>query len=78
VENRRWVLRAANNGITATIDPGGRVRHRLPLGERATLDTRFSFVQEQTFYTRYGDWFPLACAIVALAALIVTRRRTTV
>jgi apolipoprotein N-acyltransferase len=28
-ENRRWILRSANDGITGTIDPAGRVRGRL-------------------------------------------------
>jgi apolipoprotein N-acyltransferase len=69
-ENRRWILRAANDGITATIDPAGRVAGRLPLYTQGDLSTAFNFISEQTFYTRHGDWFPLVCAIAALTAFI--------
>jgi apolipoprotein N-acyltransferase len=30
IENRRWILRDTNNGITAVIDPYGRVRQSIP------------------------------------------------
>jgi apolipoprotein N-acyltransferase len=69
-ENRRWILRAANDGITATIDPAGRVMGYLPLYEKATSYTSFNFISQQTLYTRFGDWFPALCAIIALAGLI--------
>jgi apolipoprotein N-acyltransferase len=69
-ENRRWILRSANDGVTAAIDPAGRVMGRLPLYTQGDLSTAFNFISEQTLYTRYGDWFPLVCAIVAVTALI--------
>ncbi len=71
-ENRRWILRSTNDGITGTIDPAGRLRGTLPLFVEAASRTGFSYIQERTFYTRYGDWFPVACALIAAALLIVT------
>ncbi len=71
-ENRRWILRAANDGITATIDPAGRVLGHLPLYAEGTSYTGFNFISQQTFYTRFGDWFPGLCAVIALACLIAT------
>jgi apolipoprotein N-acyltransferase len=62
-ENRRWVLRSTNDGITATIDPAGRLLGMLPEYVESASRTGFSYVKETTFYTRYGDWFPLLCAI---------------
>ena len=56
-ENRRWILRSTNDGITATIDPAGRVRGDLPLYVEATSYTGFNFISQQTLYTRFGDWF---------------------
>ena len=44
-ENRRWILRSTNDGITATIDPAGRLRGTLPLYTEATSYTGFSYVQ---------------------------------
>ena len=72
-ENWRWVLRAANDGITATIDPAGRVLGRLPLYTEAALYTGFNFISTQTVYTRFGDWFALVCAALALAGLVAAK-----
>jgi apolipoprotein N-acyltransferase len=72
-ENRRWLLRATNDGITATIDPAGRLRGTLPRYVEATSTTGFSYIAERTVYTRFGDWFPMLCAVIALACLIAER-----
>jgi apolipoprotein N-acyltransferase len=68
-ENRRWILRSTNDGITGTIDPAGRLRGTLPLYVEAASRTGFTYIQERTFYTSYGDWFPILCAVVAAALL---------
>jgi apolipoprotein N-acyltransferase len=75
-ENRRWVLRSTNDGITGTIDPAGRVRGTLPLYTQATSYTGFNYITGQTFYTRHGDWFPWLCAACAIIALLVEIRRS--
>jgi apolipoprotein N-acyltransferase len=72
-ENRRWLLRATNDGITATIDPAGRLRGTLPEFAEATSYTGFTYIAEKTVYTRFGDWFPLLCAMVAVAGLVAER-----
>ena len=74
-ENRRWILRAANDGITAAIDPAGRVRSALPLFVEATSAAHFNYETAQTFYTRHGDWFAVLCALLAAAGLVATRVR---
>jgi apolipoprotein N-acyltransferase len=72
-ENRRWILRSTNDGITATIDAAGRVRSELPLYTQATSYTAFNYESGKTLYTRFGDWFPMLCATLALAFLIAER-----
>ncbi len=71
-ENQRWILRSTNDGITAAIDPAGRVRMRLPSFVQMAAPAEFNFLEHQTFYTRHGDWFAALCAIssVALAVLV--------
>jgi apolipoprotein N-acyltransferase len=69
VENRRWLLRATNNGYTAVIDPAGRITASLPPDREASLPAAYSYVSETTFYTRYGDWFVALCTLMSLAAL---------
>lgn len=71
-ENRRWILRSTNDGLTAAIDPAGRVRGKLPPHLEAAIPTGFDFIASQTLYTRYGDWFPILCSIVA--AIFTLRR----
>ncbi|HXE89656.1 MAG TPA: apolipoprotein N-acyltransferase [Terriglobales bacterium] len=69
IENRRWVLRATNSGITAVIDPEGRVVARAARDAAAALVAPYGFVSSTTFYTRHGDVFAFLCAIITIAAL---------
>lgn len=70
-ENRRWILRATNNGITAAVDPAGRVIKTLPSFQQLSGRLPFSYVREQTVYTRYGNWFPVLCLLIAGPALLL-------
>lgn len=65
-ENRRWLVRATNDGITATIDPAGRITHRLEPYASVVARTQFGYVSEKTLYTRYGDWFVWTCLVGGL------------
>jgi apolipoprotein N-acyltransferase len=67
IENRRWILRDTNNGVTAAIDPYGTVRQSIPRHEVGALAARYGFNSELTFYTVHGDWVGWICAIFALA-----------
>jgi apolipoprotein N-acyltransferase len=71
IENNRWLLSATDTGVTASIDPAGRIVERLPRKERAALAAPYALTSVTTFYTRHGDWFAYACAIISLGALIV-------
>jgi apolipoprotein N-acyltransferase len=70
-ENRRWILRATNNGITAMIDPAGRVTERLPEHQMAASDLRFNYVSELTPYARFGDWFAWSCIVGGIVAIFL-------
>lgn len=70
IENDRWLLSATNTGVTAAIDPWGRIAARIPRKERATLVAPYALNPATTFYTRHGDWFAFACAIISMGALI--------
>ncbi len=66
IENRRWLLRDTNNGVTAVIDPYGRVRQSIPRHQVGALDAKFGFRDDITFYTAHGDVFAWLCAILSL------------
>jgi apolipoprotein N-acyltransferase len=70
IENDRWVLRATNDGLTAVIDPAGRVES-FPGSTRAVYFARYGLRSSRTIYTAWGDWFGLLCvgASVALAGI---------
>jgi apolipoprotein N-acyltransferase len=61
VENNRWVLRADNTGISALIDPTGRVIAASPIFETAVVEGAVEPRTTQTPYTRWGDLFAWIC-----------------
>jgi apolipoprotein N-acyltransferase len=75
VENRRYMVRAANTGITAVVDPWGRVLEETRLFDRTVLVREVPFVTGTTFYTRHGDLFAYACFAVALSLVAATAYR---
>jgi apolipoprotein N-acyltransferase len=75
VENRRWLLRATNNGITAVIDPYGRVRQSIPRHQTDALPAQYGFRSDITFYSAHGDVFAWLCAFASLGLLFYCVRR---
>jgi len=71
VENARWLLLDTNTGVTASVDPYGRIVASAPRKVRAALRAPYALSSETTFYTRHGDWFAYLCAIISLAALFM-------
>ena len=67
VENRRWLLRPSNDGITASIDPSGQVWSAFPEHQLHAGRLPFRFLSERTFYTRHGDWFAWLALLAGLA-----------
>jgi apolipoprotein N-acyltransferase len=75
VENRRWIVRTTNSGITASIDPYGRIFRPLPKDVRAAADLPYDFRTDKTIYTRFGDWFAWLCVLVSAILLGLTFRK---
>ncbi len=67
IEHRRWIVRATNSGISAIIDPRGRIVEQTPLLEAATIDGTVYLGSGLTPYATLGDW-PGWVALVALVA----------
>lgn len=74
IENHRWVLLDTNNGITASIDPFGRIVRQAPRNVRTALVAPYAPQIESTFYARNGDVFAWACVVISLLALFVRAR----
>lgn len=70
IENDRWLLSATNTGMTASIDPFGRIVASVPRKIRTVLAAPYAPITGTTFYTRYGDWFAYLCAIISVGVVV--------
>ena len=77
VENRRVLIRATNGGVTAAVDPWGRlVGAAAPLFTETALRLQVPVYRPAaaTAYTRFGDWLPAVLAAL-LVLLVASRQR---
>ena len=75
IEQGLPLVRAANTGISAMIDPQGRVLGRIPLNTDGALDLPLPPAEEPTIYTRYGDLpVGLLLVLISLAAFYRAKR----
>ena len=65
IENHKFLLRSTNDGITAVIDPYGRILETIPRHRAMALAGNFSFLGEETFYKARGDVFAWLCVIAS-------------
>ena len=74
IETRRWIARSANTGISAIIDPSGKVVSRTSWWQPETLKGKVGLSDEQTFFVRNGDFIgrlsTLMAALILLATLV--------
>jgi apolipoprotein N-acyltransferase len=75
IEQGRYLVRAANTGISGVVDPYGRVLMRSRLFETTVLSGEVRFLTSRTLYARIGDLFAYASIALTLAALLVTSTR---
>jgi len=78
VENRLYIVRSANTGISAIIDPTGRIVAHTELFERTALRNTVRFINNKTFYATYGDIFALLCMIALIFCIFISLRRRNV
>jgi apolipoprotein N-acyltransferase len=75
VENRRWLVRDTNSGISASIDPYGNITRVLGRDVRGSADLPYDFRADKTFYTRFNDWFAWMCVAVSVILVLLTFRK---
>ncbi len=76
VENRRWVARCANGGISCFIDPFGHILHPTQMFTQTTIAADIEPAADLTFYSQHGDWLAEFCAVITslLLAVAVSKR----
>ncbi|NWF94129.1 MAG: apolipoprotein N-acyltransferase [Syntrophaceae bacterium] len=70
VENRVFIARAANTGISGLIDPRGKILQQGGLFTEEAINGTIRLMKEKTFYTLYGDLFAWICSALALGLLV--------
>lgn len=70
------MVRVANTGISAMIDPFGQLRETIPLGQAGYIDARLPAPTSATFYSQSGDWpaFLLALGLVLISFTLSSNR----
>lgn len=66
IENRRWIVRSANTGISCIIDPYGNTYNETNINEKALFTGEIGIRNEKTFYTKYGDVFSLSVLCIGM------------
>jgi len=73
IEHRRYLVRSTNSGISAVIDPLGRIVARTGVGTRENLRYDVRMMEGETVYTRLGDW-PGWLSLAGLMLMLIVRR----
>jgi apolipoprotein N-acyltransferase len=66
IENRRYLLRSTSNGISALVDPAGRIIYQSPLHKPDQFLASFQYLKHKTIFTRWGYLFPYFCFLLVL------------
>ncbi len=75
IEQGLPVVRAANTGISAVIDPYGRYAKRLPLMAQGVIDSGLPVALAVTLYGRWGDLTALFLVIILTAGAVIGRQQ---
>jgi apolipoprotein N-acyltransferase len=75
IEEGRYVVRAANTGISGVIDPYGRVLEQTSVFEQGMVVGDARYLKTTTIYARWGDVFAYASAVGTAVLLLFARRR---
>ena len=75
VETRRYLVRAANTGISGFVDPWGRVLESTEVNQSALLLGEVWPSDQATLYVAIGDALPLLCVVLSLGGVVFCRRR---
>lgn len=74
VENGRYLVRAANTGISGIVDPYGRVAAQSRIFEPSVIVGEARFLSTTTIYTRIGDLLAYVSTLLTVVMLVARRK----
>ena len=77
IEHRRYFVRSTNSGVSAVIDPVGRMVAQTAVGERTNVVATVRMLDQPTFYSLVGDW-PAWIGACAIAWMLMRQRRSLI
>ncbi|WP_185866612.1 apolipoprotein N-acyltransferase [Blattabacterium cuenoti] len=72
IENRKYIARSANTGVSCIIDDKGQILSFLPYGRDGVLSSKVRLNRKKTFYIKYGDYFSKISIITSIIIFIYT------
>lgn len=75
LEARRWMIRATNNGVSALIDPRGKISATVPQFQQAVLRGSVLPMQGLTPYLRWQSWPLIVLCLLCLLPAVLQRKR---
>ncbi len=76
VENRRYLARCGNTGVSGFLTPTGSSLQRTEINQQRAIYAKLPLLSEQTLYSRLGDWLPQLAAAIVIAMLLLSFKKT--
>ena len=72
IENRRFVIRSANSGVSAIINEIGEYKTMLPFDEKGIISGSAHTINKRTFYSRNGDYIARLSILISVLLLLLS------
>ena len=72
IENRRYIVRSANSGVSTIINEVGNYDTTLPFNKKGTLSGKAYAIDYRTFYSKNGDYIARICILISILLLLLS------
>ena len=74
VEEGVFIARSANKGISALIDPNGKILKSLNTGERGNIELNFPYFHQSTLFSYYGNKIFFLIILVYIFLILILKK----
>ena len=72
IENRRYIVRSANSGVSTIINEFGEYQAKLPFDNKGTLSGKAYTIDKRTFYSKNGDYIARISILISILLLLIS------